>query len=142
MYIIPKLKGTNLDIDCLVAFPKDEDFHLIFLEAKAYPESGSGWTNDQMEKKASRLKSIFGEQGEDYSRVHPHFCMLSPKKPNTRLNTDEWPAWMLKNKFENKHNHLKWHLPSSRLKATSCNPNGVAAKEGEWFRIYEQKLGI
>ena len=129
-----KLKGTNLDIDCLIAFAKDEDFYLIFLEAKAYPESGSGWTNDQMGKKAKRLKSIFGEKGKNYSGVHPYFCLLSPKKPGTSFETGCWPCWMKKS--NNEPHHLKWRLTYPRLKATRCNADGSKSESGEHFRIY------
>ena len=37
------IKGTQEDIDLLVAFKAGEKFHLILVEAKAY----SGWTNKQ-----------------------------------------------------------------------------------------------
>ena len=127
-----ELKGTNLDIDCLIAFPKDECFHLIFLEAKAYPENGSGWTNAQMKKKAKRLGEIFGNDGCCYPKVKPHFLMLSPKEPGKRLNIDCWPCWMKKNR---QPRHLTWDLPSSRLKATQCNAEGDNEEGGDLFRI-------
>ena len=95
------IKGTQEDVDLLVAFKAGETFHLILVEAKAY----SGWTNDQLSSKAKRLRTIFGEDGKKWSDVQPYFWAMAPRDPNKskRLRLECLPKWMLINDGE-----LQW----------------------------------
>ena len=97
------IKGTQEDVDLLVAFKAGEMFHVILVEAKAY----SGWTKKQLSSKAARLRTIFGEGGKKWSDVQPYFCVMSPKE-SERLNRGPLPGgpppkWMLDSEGE-----LQW----------------------------------
>lgn len=81
------IKGTQEDVDLLVAFRKGDQHHLILVEAKAY----SGWTNDQMVSKSNRLREIFGDDGMKNRDVIPHFCLMGPKPE--KLKTETFPEW-------------------------------------------------
>ena len=81
------IKGTQEDIDLLVAFRHGDQHHLILVEAKAY----SGWSNDQLKSKANRLREIFGDSGTEYDGVIPHFCLMGPKSTNIKV---DFPGWM------------------------------------------------
>ena len=106
------IKGTQEDVDLLVAFKAGETFHLILVEAKAY----SGWTNKQLLSKAKRLRTIFGENGNKWSDVQPYFCVMSPKE-SEGLKRECLPKWMLYN-----GNQLQWlplRLPKSKRRVVS-----------------------
>ena len=53
------IKGNQEDTDLLVAFEGSGDRHVVLIEAKG----ATGWTNAQMQSKASRLGQIFGLKG-------------------------------------------------------------------------------
>ena len=106
------IKGTQEDVDLLVAFKAGETFHLILVEAKAY----SGWTNKQLLSKAKRLRTIFGEDGKKWSDVQPYFCVMSPKE-SEGLKRECLPKWMLNN-----GDQLQWlplRLPKSKRRVVS-----------------------
>ncbi|MDD9301398.1 MAG: hypothetical protein HUK40_03250 [Desulfobacter sp.] len=96
------ITGTQQDIDFISVFSdktNPERSHLIMLEAKG----ATGWTNDQLQSKAQRLRAIFNNDGKKYHDiVQPHFAILSPKKPSKKLKTTEYPEFMTPN------NQLVW----------------------------------
>ena len=108
------IKGTQEDVDLLVAFKAGETFHLILVEAKAY----SGWTNDQLSSKAKRLRTIFGEDGKKWSDVQPYFCVMSPKE-SERLKRECLPKWMLDNDNDDNLRWLPLRLPKSKRRVVS-----------------------
>ena len=116
------IKGTQEDIDLLVAFRHGDQHHLILVEAKAY----SGWSNDQLKSKADRLREIFGDNGEDYGGVMPHFCLMGPKE-SAGLNLDVFPDWMKPIKW------LTLALPEERRTVTRRK------KDGDSYRKFEIK---
>lgn len=125
------VQGTQQDIDFLIAFKSEERYHLIFLEAKGY----DSWSNEQMRKKAQRLKEIFGQDGRKYHpEVKPYFCLMSPRKPQN-LMTDSWPDWMMRKDGDDRYYWLKLNLKYPRLKVTRCDSNGKPSKAGSHFCI-------
>lgn len=125
-----QVQGTQQDIDFLIAFKSEERYHLIFLEAKGY----DSWSNDQMRKKAQRLKEIFGQDGKKYHpEVKPHFCLISPNKPQ-KMAANSWPAWMRKD-GDDRYYWLKLNLKYPRLKVTRCDSDGKSSKVGSHFCI-------
>ena len=79
------IKGTQEDIDLLIAFNRGGQYHLILVEAKAYEGDGfASFKRGQLESKAARLVKIFGDDGQKYDKVTPHFCLLSPQCPTPR----------------------------------------------------------
>ena len=119
------IKGTQEDVDLLVAFKAGETFHLILVEAKAY----SGWTNDQLSSKADRLRTIFGGDGKKWSDVQPYFRVMSPKE-SEGLGTESLPKWMLDN--DDKLQWLPLQLPKSKRR--------VVSRCGDGYREFEIKV--
>ena len=108
------IKGTQEDIDLLVAFRHGDQHHLILVEAKAY----SGWSNDQLKSKANRLWEIFGDSGPKYDGVIPHFCLMGPKSTNIKV---DFPGWMKPG------GELLWvdlKLPNGRRQVNRCDKVG------------------
>ena len=120
------IKGTQEDIDLLVAFKAGEKFHLILVEAKAY----SGWTNKQLSSKATRLREIFGEDGNKWREVQPCFYAIGPKEPKG-LDLKPLPKWMLD--ADRKLRWLDLPLPKERRKVVLCD------KHGNVYRKFEIK---
>lgn len=83
------MKGNQEDVDLLIGFedPK-RSTHLIHCEAKGV----SGWDEEQLTSKISRLRKIFGESGRDIEGVIPRLVLISPSYPK-QLNTTDWPTW-------------------------------------------------
>ena len=120
--------GNQRDVDLLVAFANPSQCHIVMIEAKA----DSSWDNDQMNKKAKRLKEIFGSQGCHYRGITPHFCLISPCPPQ-KLETDKWPRWM---KMDGNSPYcLKLDFPSNPLKPVRCDENRNNSAKGGYFRI-------
>jgi hypothetical protein len=84
-----KIKAQQEDVDFLIACDADDVCHMILIEAKGV----TGWNNRQMTSKANRLREIFGEDGEGWQGVRPHFVIMSPAEPR-KLNKSGWPKWM------------------------------------------------
>lgn len=123
--------GTQEDIDFLVGFKDDtERYHLIFLEAKGY----TPWSNEQMNSKVNRLKTIFGCNEDKYSKITPHFCLISKSKPKG-LNPDIWLPWMRKDGSEPPWMDIA--VKSPRLKITRCDDGRKSSAHGGYFRIDE-----
>ena len=122
------ITGGIGDVDLLVAFPSavDGKLHLIFVEAKAY----SPWTNKQLKPKAGRLQLFFNRDGNKYSQVKPHFCLMSGSRPN-RLQVTNWPKWMKGN--TGSFNWLELTLPSGKHKVERCNESQEADESGKYF---------
>lgn len=79
------VEGTQEDVDFLIVFKgKDENHHLIFIEAKAY----TPWDGRQMRSKVARMKAIFGDDGNRHTGIKPHFCLLSRKPPQRLDHSD------------------------------------------------------
>ena len=119
----PVIKGTQQDIDLLVAFHSDKDdkYHLIFIEAKAY----SGWKNKEFSEKTVRLMQIFGDDGKKHDQVIPYFCLMGPKYPDG-LNTDFLSCTWMKRDGE-----LKWlnlRLPDERRVVERTDSFGNAGR--------------
>jgi len=66
------IRGQSEDVDWLIAFKNQGEYHLILIEAKGV----TNWTNRQMASKAKRLGDIFGEQGSRWAGVAPHFVIM------------------------------------------------------------------
>ena len=112
------IKGTQEDVDLLVAFKANGMSHLILVEAKAY----SGWTNKQLSSKAARLRKIFGDNGKEWPNVQPYFYAIAPEE-SKGLDTHSLPKWML-----DAHDKLQWlilELPKlDRRTVGRCNKDG------------------
>ena len=124
------IKGTQEDVDLLVAFRKGEQYHIVLVEAKG----DTAWSNDQMDSKAARMERIFGPEGDCYPNVVPRFCLMSPRLPQ-QLKTETWPEWMTRNKNESKYPWLKLRFPPNRLKVTRCDADRNPAENGSHFCI-------
>ena len=121
------ISGNQEDIDLLVAFERGDVTYLLLIEAKAE----SGWTNRQMDSKSRRLENIFGADGNKYPHVEPHFCLISPRKPQ-QLKSQSWPDWMVKN---GRPIWMELDVPEGRRRAIRCYEDGVSSAEGGFFRI-------
>ena len=122
------VKGTQEDIDLLIAFRESDRYHIVLVEAKG----ATGWRNRQMRSKAVRLKKIFGSEGNRYPRVRPHFCIMSPRPPQ-RLKASESPGWM--NRDDGSPYWLALDFPKGRKRVTRCDAEGSPTANGNHFRI-------
>ena len=99
---------------------------VVLVEAKA----DTGWNNNQLKEKASRLKLIFEEK--PYS-VKPHFVLMSPRKPK-KIKTDTWPDWMKAGR-ESSALWLELPLPDRLLEIARCDKDGNSCKEGGYVIV-------
>ena len=116
--------GQQQDIDLIVAFKDSTITHLILIEAKGV----TGWNNAQLESKARRLKNIFGDAGDYFKNVIPHFVTISPTSPSDSVDILKFPSWMKNDKKE-----LRWillNIPSNLKAVTRCDAGGTASKDG------------
>ena len=113
------------DVDLLIAYRDGEDCHIILVEAKGY----TGWLNKQLQTKADYLRFIFGVDGKKHPKVTPHFCLLSPRQPTGRLETEGWPEWMTKS--GGSPYWLEMTLPKDRRGVTRNDSNNNKLPPGE-----------
>ncbi|MYD36095.1 MAG: hypothetical protein F4X20_03585 [Dehalococcoidia bacterium] len=120
--------GSQEDIDLLVAFPAQDGFHIVLVEAKGYER----WSISQLNSKAERLKRIFPNPGKD--GITPHFCLASnaTSRPPRGNKVTLWPEWM------RKHTEPYWielDLPRMRRSVTRTDKLGNRTKRGRMFKI-------
>jgi len=120
------ITATQEDIDFLIAYQNGEECHLVLLEAKGV----TGFTNRQLQSKIRRLRDIFGDDGDKYPDVIPHFAIVSPKKP-VGMRTESWPSWVLRD------GDIPWiemTIPDGLKRITRCDESGRASAGGRWWR--------
>ena len=121
------IKAQQEDIDWLIAFKAQSEYHLVLIEAKGV----TGWTNKQMTSKANRFGDIFGKQGNSWPGVVPHFVMMSSTQ-SKKLSINNWPEWMAPN------GEVKWlelPIPDYLLRAYRCNEQGQENKNGQSWTV-------
>lgn len=118
--------ATQEDIDFLIAYQDGNACHMVFLEAKGV----MGFTNRQLQSKVGRLRNIFGDGGNNYPGVIPHFAIVSPKRP-IRIRTSEWPTWIKPN---SEIPWIKMSIPAGLRRITRCDETGKASAKGKWWR--------
>ena len=121
------VSGNQEDIDLLVAFDAGSTSHLVLLEAKAE----TGWTNKQMDSTADRFRRIFGERGQRYPEVTPHFALMSPRPPR-ELKTHVWPSWMTRN---GNPEWIELKVPPGRRRLKRCDASGKPSATAGVFRV-------
>ena len=122
------VRGTQEDIDLLVAFQSDKQYHIVMVEAKG----ATPWSNRQMRSKAGRLKQIFCGEPGCCSDVMPCLCVISPRRP-VRLDTKDWPGWMMRS--DGAVNWLPLKFPEETKAVVRCDEGGKPSAEGSHFKI-------
>jgi len=121
------ISANQQDVDLLVAFERENETHIVLLEAKAL----TGWSNEQLNSKAKRLSKIFGKDGKRWQNIVPHFILISPNI-SKGLSSREWPEWMAPNGL------IKWiTLPGTEKKESvyRCDEKGKSSKDGRYWTI-------
>jgi hypothetical protein len=121
------IKGSQEDIDWLIAFNIQSEYHLVLIEAKGV----TGWTNKQMTSKAIRFGDIFGEQGNSWPGVVPHFAMMSSSQ-SEGVSFEKWPQWMAPN---GRIMWLELPIPKSLKHVYRCNEQGHQNKDGQSWKV-------
>jgi hypothetical protein len=121
------IKAQQEDIDWLIAFKDQSEYHLVLIEAKGV----TGWTNKQMTSKASRFGDIFGKQGNGWPGVVPHFVIMSPSQPQGLL-AEKWPQWMAPS---GKIMWLELLIPEYLKRVYRCNEQGQVNQNGHSWRV-------
>ena len=122
------VSGSQEDMDLVVAFSAGETAHLIMMEAKGV----TAWTNKQATSKARRLEAIFGQRGNTWPHIRPHFVIVSPREPQS-LECSSWSGWM---KREDGRPHwMRMEIPSGLLRVTKCEESGKVSREGRYWKV-------
>jgi hypothetical protein len=121
------IKAQQEDVDWLIAFKDQNEYHLVLIEAKGV----TGWTNKQMTSKANRFGDIFGELGNSWPGVVPHFVIMSSSQPKGLL-TKNWHQWMAPN---GKIKWLKLSIPEYLIRVYRCNEQGQENKNGQSCKV-------
>jgi hypothetical protein len=124
------IQGNQEDIDLIVAFRDGDPIELLLIEAKGV----TSWDNKQLRSKATRLKSVFGDDGAKYGHINPHFVIVSPVE-SSGLITKDWPSWMLGEKVA----WLEMTVPSDLLAVTRCDSQGNVTRFGDHWKIKPEK---
>lgn len=121
------IEANQEDADLIVAYDTDVGTHILLLEAKGY----TGWTNQQMTSKATRLRAIFGADGKAFPGVLPHLGLVSPREQR-RLDVQSWPPWMAPGGTSV---WIELPLPKVRRRVQRCDAKGVVTADGEFFEV-------
>ncbi len=122
------VSGIQEDMDLVVAFSAGETAHLIMVEAKGV----TGWTNKQATSKARRLEAIFGQGGDRWSHICPHFVIVSPREPQG-LECSRWPGWMKRG--DGRPYWIRMELPGGLVRVTRCSESGKVSQEGQYWKV-------
>lgn len=126
------VRGNQEDIDLLVAFRREGTWHVIMIEAKGV----TGWDNEQMASKASRLEGVFGRDGDRWPSIRPHFVLASPKQPQG-LDSSAWPRWMRGQ--DGKPYWTEMKVPAGLWRTTRCDEAGRVNKDGGHWKVVRSR---
>ena len=121
------ITANQEDVDFIICYLDNRIYHIVLIEAKLYAR----WSNSRMASKANRLKRIFGEEGNDWKGVVPHFMLVSPHPKPKNLKVD-WPYWMLNN---GEINWIELKVTENLQKVIRCNENGKPDKNGKCWKL-------
>ena len=121
------VSGSQEDMDLVVAFSAGETAHLIMVEAKGV----TAWTNKQVTSKARRLEAIFGQRGDTWPHIRPHFVIVSPREPE-ELDCSSWPGWMKRD--DGRPYWIRMELPGGLFRVTRCEESGKVSREGRYWK--------
>jgi len=121
------LNANQEDIDFLIAFKKDEIYHLVMIEAKAE----SGWTNKQLGSKAHKLKAIFGYNSNLWKNVKPYLLITSPRKA-VHLQVDALPIYLQRSMDDI---WFQLNIPEHLIKITRCDETGKPSIIGSKWKV-------
>lgn len=121
------VRATQEDMDLVIAYENQGICHVVMLEAKGV----TSFTNRQMLLKVNRLRVIFGDTGDRWQGVAPHFGIVSPREPKL-IETDNWPTWV---KPGNRIPWIEMPLPSSLMRITRCTEDGKPSINGRYWRV-------
>lgn len=122
------VSGSQEDMDLVVAFSAGETAHLIMVEAKGV----TAWTNKQATSKARRLEAIFGQRGDTWPHIRPHFVIVSPREPE-ELDCSSWPGWMKRD--DGRPYWIRMELPGGLFRITRCEESGKVSREGRYWKV-------
>ena len=122
------VSGSQEDMDLVVAFSAGETAHLIMVEAKGV----TAWTNKQATSKARRLEAIFGQGGDRWSHICPHFVIVSPREPQG-LECSRWPGWMKRG--DGRPYWVKMEIPGGLVRVTRCSEFGKVSQDGRYWKV-------
>ena len=122
------VSGIQEDMDLVVAFSAGETAHLIMVEAKGV----TAWTNKQATSKARRLEAIFGQRGDTWPHIRPHFVIVSPREPE-ELDCSSWPGWMKRD--DGRPYWIRMQLPGGLFRVTRCEESGKVSREGRYWKV-------
>jgi hypothetical protein len=126
------IRAQQEDIDLLIAYQDGAVCRIVLLEAKG----AAGFTNKQMRSKALRLREIFGERGDVFPGVSPHFAIVSPREPQ-RLATTDWSPWMMPS---GRIPWIRMTIPTSLKRITQCTEVGKPSRGGGFWRV--KRIGV
>ncbi len=123
------ISATQEDVDFLISFVDEKGItHLIMIEAKG----DTNFTSEQISHKSERLTEIFGDNGNKWKNVVPHFIFCSPNRPTFKKKI--LPKFI---RGENQ-NELLWfrlYMPANQRKVTRCDSDGKPSQNGSHWRI-------
>lgn len=125
--------GQQEDVDLMIAFRGDDSYHLVFIEAKGV----TNWSHGQANSKVNRLRTIFGEDGNKWPEVVPHFLLMSPKPPIEKFG-ELWPEWMCPNK---KPHFIELYVPNDLKAVSRCDEAGRASSVGGYWKLRSRNGG-
>lgn len=122
------VSGSQEDMDLVVAFSAGETAHLIMVEAKGV----TAWTNKQATSKARRLEAIFGQRGDTWPHIRPHFVIVSPRE-SEGLDCGAWPGWM--KCADGRPHWMRMEIPGGLPRVTRCHETGRVSREGRYWKV-------
>ena len=122
--------GKQLDTDLLVTFNDGNRTHVVMVEAKAK----GAWNNKQMMNKVSRLIEIFGDDGDRWPNVTPHWVLMSPHQEH-QYKMNYWSQWMKKTENPDEPYWIGLPVPDRLSSLHQSDESGKPKARGEWFIV-------
>ena len=87
-----------------------------------------------MRKKVVRLSEVFGDGGDRWDRVVPHWVLMSPR-PDRKYTLDYWSEWMKKTENPDTPFWLALSLPEQLSSLHQSDDSGQPTGGGDWFSV-------
>lgn len=122
------VSGNQEDIDLVIAFEDGAVSHVMMVEAKGV----TGWRNEQLNSKTGRLRAIFGQHGESWPNLRPHFVLTSARE-SRGLDCSSWPSWM--RRHDSRPYWMRMEIPAGLLRVTRCDEMGRVTAAGGYWKV-------
>lgn len=123
------LESDGACLDAVFAYKRNNGtIELVLCFAKL----NGKWAGRRFRRLSNRLRRTFGENGDAFRGIVPHFVALSPVRPGVE-QTSSWPAWM--RRADGRSFWLPFGKDPDEIAIIRCDRKGRPRRIGNYWKL-------